>query len=299
VSYARNLLGYILVPLMTVLSVILMVFSPEKETTNYSDYVPNAQVRSAQMSAVFGDSHASHYVPLLNASLSKVNVVVTDKSGAGCLPTLDVSVYLSVDGVYRPLKEHCVFYHEMLDRYLSVEQPNFVFLAARWEAYLSDEYFVGLDDKNVLGVKGQEKIFVVVDGIARLAQRHPNVQFVVLGQVPLVSLDQSRCSNDSSEPCVHDLTSTETIDFFDGLHEPFRDMEIRLSNVIFVDPIPWFCEGHDFCDTFIGSVQLYRDGNHLSAEGSSLIGKLYSSHVVSLLTQVGLCFDDGCNAESH
>jgi peptidoglycan/LPS O-acetylase OafA/YrhL len=244
--------------------------------------------QSADLIAIWGDSHAAALAPALRAIASREGYRVEEFAKTACPPLVGVGRQ------YRELPNHaqeCItFNRRVLNEIIAEPRIKTAVLTAYWEAPFDPNSdngklarFVGTG----LGVIDGDQARAVFESSLRstIAQlQSSGKRVVVIGDVPVFSVDPLATMWSSRiflrrrlvEYMTHrdageidpgserpaDLTSEQT-----GARALLRKTALSIPGVSYWDPRVSLCKGQGICFYRISGVPLYIDTNHLSLEG--------------------------------
>ncbi|WP_192559262.1 acyltransferase family protein [Pseudomonas allokribbensis] len=228
---------------------------------------------------VWGDSHATALIPVLEDAAQAHGVNVILASSAGCIP---------VEGL-----EHdaaCTRFNRRVEQGLSAQRISDVVLVARWSLYLYGDAKGDLDhalrqpDGKYDSAVAEQRL---ADGLrARLAQlREGGHRVWLVKEAPLQAFNPP-----------YRLTrlamlghSVDEVGLAIGEHDKRQAFISRLfaqlaqdPMVRVVDPAPRLCDEHGLCRAELDGYSLYKDDNHLSEVGARFVAPILEPLFVSL-----------------
>jgi peptidoglycan/LPS O-acetylase OafA/YrhL len=228
---------------------------------------------------VWGDSHATALIPVLEDAAQAHGVNVILASSAGCIP---------VEGL-----EHdaaCTRFNRRVEQGLSAQRISDVVLVARWSLYLYGDAKGDLDhalrkpDGKYDRVVAEQRL---ADGLrARLAQlREGGHRVWLVKEAPLQAFNPP-----------YRLTrlamlghSVDEVGLAIGEHDKRQAFISRLfaqlaqdPMVRVIDPAPRLCDEHGLCRAELDGYSLYKDDNHLSEVGARFVAPILEPLFVSL-----------------
>ncbi|PCR98290.1 acyltransferase [Pseudomonas fluorescens] len=228
---------------------------------------------------VWGDSHATALIPVLEDAAQAHGVNVILASSAGCIP---------VEGL-----EHdaaCTRFNRRVEQGLSAQRISDVVLVARWSLYLYGDAKGDLDhalrqpDGKYDSAVAEQRL---ADGLrARLAQlREGGHRVWLVKEAPLQAFNPP-----------YRLTrlamlghSVDEVGLAIGEHDKRQAFISRLfaqlaqdPMVRVIDPAPRLCDEHGLCRAELDGYSLYKDDNHLSEVGARFVAPILEPLFVSL-----------------
>ncbi|PNA33030.1 acyltransferase [Pseudomonas sp. FW215-R4] len=228
---------------------------------------------------VWGDSHATALIPVLEDAAQAHGVNVILASSAGCIP---------VEGL-----EHdaaCSRFNRRVEQGLSAQRISDVVLVARWSLYLYGDAKGDLDhalrqpDGKYDSAVAEQRL---ADGLrARLAQlREDGHRVWLVKEAPLQAFNPP-----------YRLTrlamlghSVDEVGLAIGEHDKRQAFISRLfaqlaqdPMVRVIDPAPRLCDEHGLCRAELDGYSLYKDDNHLSEVGARFVAPILEPLFVSL-----------------
>lgn len=220
---------------------------------------------------VWGDSHATALVPVLDDGAKAHGVSVILASSAGCIP---------IEGLEND--KACARFNQRVEQALSAKHVSDVVLVARWSLYLYGDANGDLDHALRTPDGKYDRAFAerrLAEGLrVRLAQLRASGHRVwLVKEVPLQAF---------SPP--YRLTrlamlgqAVDGVGLALGEHEKRQAFISRLfaelaqePAVRIVDPAPRLCDESGLCRAELGGYSLYKDNNHLSEVGARLVAPI-------------------------
>jgi peptidoglycan/LPS O-acetylase OafA/YrhL len=222
--------------------------------------------------AVFGDSNADHFVPMVANLARRSNLSGRQVTQSGCAILIGAQ---RDEPAHR--KEACTRYHETVLDFLN-RNPNLkiAVLSSSWSDYSSVE-----PNNRVLNANG------LPDGrtFADFAQltidifRKRGIKVLVIGQVPPFETFSLNCLASAAR------NDSENIDCTlprDGINQKLalsqsvlRDIARADAGVTFLDMVKLLCDAQR-CSAFKDDVLMYRDRWHLNAIGAAHLARYAS-----------------------
>ncbi len=233
---------------------------------------------------LWGDSHASHLAPVLDALGKKLNFTARLISKAGCGPLPAVN-FFPQDNVY--LKGCADFNKEAMQAVLR-RSPGIVILAGRWETYATGGFLLSEGPARP-SVAESLVTFVTLLRSTALALTRAGHRVVIIGQVPLPEGDPLDCieriemtGRDASD-CAAPSASRAEVD--SKVNRLLQQAVQSVPNVGMVYPFERYC-GAELCPiSTSGSEFIYMDSGHLSPMGASLLSADIEAQMRSGLKQ--------------
>ncbi len=246
--------------------------------------------QSGKKALLWGDSHADHYMPALKTWTEKNNIELRQVSKSACAPIVgDLEMYRLSDKKYTRYHE-CESFNNKIMHLIEDEDEGIeiVLLAGRWSHFLSthepdipSQYLLNPSERDPSG-ETTARIFKrnFKNMLSRLKQQNKLV--ILLGQVPLFYTDPAECYLLKETP-LNLLFSKNSFTSKDTCTAPLKEVKLKLSeslgffnevdnhdNVLFFDPMPFFCDTSD-CKALQDGKILYQDAHHLNVEGASFL----------------------------
>jgi peptidoglycan/LPS O-acetylase OafA/YrhL len=209
----------------------------------------------AETVVLFGDSHASHWFPALDAVARERGwrLVVVTKSACSA-----ASVRIFQAKLNRPYNE-CVVWRESVWGYVAALRPSRIVMAsAAGGGAVVDDSGAPVTDP---GYADRSWIDGWIRSAGRLAAT--GARMYLIEDTPYQAGHTAEClSVHLRDPraCVVDAGS--------ALPYPERRRtiaaELRARGVTVVDPVPWFCT-RQACPVIVGNILVYRDASHVTA----------------------------------
>jgi peptidoglycan/LPS O-acetylase OafA/YrhL len=242
-------------------------------TKDDSDCVLGIENDYETSAILWGDSHANHFVGFIDVFGKEKNMLIHDVTMGNCPPV--ASIYINAQGA----KQACQDKNTAVLKYILSESPDFVFLAASWGGYLLGD--------NILASSNAKKIELLSDSLIEVIETLLNnsIKVVLLETVPRTSKNLSSCLLKSKmfpeftslSECqfkVSDDIISNELNLYLSLTEQFG------SELDFISVSDFFCQ-NGICTSYLEGTPLYRDSNHLTLEGSKLLGQKYIAHQLS------------------
>ena len=231
-----------------------------------------------------GDSHTAAYRTMLNIVSKELGIEVHEyEQGGG-----------AIAGLLKPMNEECwTHYNNALQEIRSqVRNGDVVFLASLRMPEFADQFEpVNIDDV----VKAFFSEEAVQDRRAALVEAHTIVQeltgtgayVVVEAPLPVLFAPPYRCSdwfNKMNPIGANGLTVSR--EFLETVRRPVMDSMAALAasheGVTIWDPFPVLCAGETFSAYDQKGQPVFRDGDHLSANGNRILAPSFKEFLVSL-----------------
>lgn len=257
--------------------------------------VPDSQVNQCAGRTfdilVWGDSHAGHYFPAVEALARSSGLTVQLQAINGCPPLLGVEPVTirpnnaSAHPTRPKIKNECATANADVLRIIATEPgPRLVVLAGAWD-FLSEGVDIGSGDRHFLKQTGQAEF----DGARTrslmraslrktvTALRALGVEVLLLGQVPDNRIAPSRCMADayrsSASPAACGRAATAAFQRSAWSRALMASLAEE-DGVHFFDPTPIICRSQR-CATELGGHPLYRDKDHITAQGAIMLGRQF------------------------
>jgi hypothetical protein len=244
-----------------------------------------ASIGPSTQVVLIGDSHAEH---LISGLMPFFPIELEYSTSAGCVPLRDVDRY-----DFRFVPGECASFIGMaLDSVIAEPQVGVVVLASMGPVYLTGEPFRGTWPERVTGdglvltdqpeISDRWTVFEL--GMRRtfheLRRAGKSVVFIV--DVPELGIEPQFCDLSKPETCQN---SRVEIDRRIGEYRRLvRDVVKDFANVTLFDPTELFCD-ESVCHGIRDGQALYRDFDHLSLFGSSLVGDQLGPVILQLLAR--------------
>jgi peptidoglycan/LPS O-acetylase OafA/YrhL len=215
--------------------------------------------------AIFGDSNADHFVPMLAVLAERAGLAARQVTQSACAPLIGLSRPRDKDKGLR-----CVRYHDAMLAFID-RTPGLkvAILSAAWDDYEQGGRLTHVGER--YGGGGPPLAAALERTLALFRER--DIRVVILGQVPHLRPFSLRCfaaAAERGEP--GDACATPRAEIERAL-APSRARfaaAARDRAVTFVDVAAELCSARA-CGGFRDGVFLYRDANHLNATGSRLL----------------------------
>jgi peptidoglycan/LPS O-acetylase OafA/YrhL len=206
---------------------------------------------------LFGDSHAGHWFPALEAAALREHwkLVVVAKSACSAADSL---IYL--EQLKREFTE-CVQWRREALPYIRSLRPAKVVMASTYPS------------SRLLGVTGsQDQAWVTAWQRSIEAVSAPGTRVYFVNDTPWQAGPAPDCLSahlDDPSACVRDRKSAVALPERRKLVEDTA----RAAGATIVDPVPWFCTATR-CPAVIGNILVYRDQHHVTTAYSRLLAPL-------------------------
>ena len=207
---------------------------------------------------LWGDSHSSHYIKLLDAVAARAGVTFRSFAGSGCPP-----VYGSV--TYRSVTVHdtaaCAASHKVA--WPTVNKYPVIILAAYWAFY----------DKR--SPRFRTAMFATVRRL--VSEGH---QVILLGQVPPMPGFDRLCQQKAlSFPFAHCPPIVQPAAVaLPAFNETLRAFAASTPGVRYADATAWLCPAGACSSHDTQGHSLYFDATHLSTDGASRLGAMIAAN---------------------
>jgi len=224
----------------------------------------SGDIKQSEVEVVlWGDSHANHFIGVIDELARSEKLKVQDITMGNCPPIIGLNVNLP------GARQYCINKNINTLSYITQLKPEFVVLAGAWAGYSHQDLNVN-DDENSLALieKGLSDTINILQS--------QNIKVIVFEMLPRMVADKSNCSLKQQQfPSVNSLGSC----LFDNTYKTlelrqfyFNIREHVKNKVEFIDVSEFFCEDN-VCQTWLDTTPLYRDSNHLNLVSSHLLGK--------------------------
>jgi peptidoglycan/LPS O-acetylase OafA/YrhL len=219
---------------------------------------------------LFGDSHATQWMPALNLIGLKNNFKVTMYTKSGC-PAANLSVLYEFNpGQYREYPECAIWRSNVIAELSALPNLDLIVLAA------SNSYNAGSDKKSTLDywVNGYK---TTISDLQKYSDK-----IIILNDTPHpgnpTALD---ClGKNLATPSICDMSISQTVDQIDRMDAL---TQVSAQNAIpLINPVPWLCF-QSICPAVLDGIPAYVDGSHLSAQMSERLAPLLEQSVLSKL----------------
>jgi len=248
-------------------------FSEENELDAFICTIGSSN--SAPSFILWGDSHAkaiSHAVHLAAAETNRSGILIYSH---GCRPLV---------GVYRKNKPRCRVFNSEVLKYIAT-QPSLqhIFLAGYWrvpftgQGYDNSDFLI-MDDQTILRSPGENRR-VFERGIGRTLSSLKGYNTNVLEDVPEIgSQFGASVGNHFVRQAWLGGTSSDELVFetgTDSFEREFKEMVVGLTyEQQYIEVTPLLCPGGK-CPLLSEDKLIYRDGDHLSIYGASLLAPIF------------------------
>ncbi|WP_438300101.1 acyltransferase family protein [Pseudomonas sp. NMS19W] len=228
---------------------------------------------------VWGDSHATAFIPVLEDGAQAHGVSVALASSAGCIP---------VEGLETDAA--CARFNRRIEQRLSAQRISDVVLVARWSLYLYGDAKGDLDhalrkpdgkyDRAVAeqrlaeGLRAQlaqlreggHRVWLVKEApLQPFSPPYRLTRLAMLGH-PVDGVGLAIGEHDKRQAFINHLFARLA-----------QDPRVRV-----IDPAPRLCDENDLCRAELDGHSLYKDDNHLSEAGARFVAPILEPLFVSL-----------------
>jgi len=216
---------------------------------------------------LWGDSHANHFIGVIDEIAKEHKLKAQDVTMGNCLPI--VGLYIDLPRA----REACINKNINALTYIKQLNPEYVILAGAWGGYTSQS----------LKLENSESSLALINkGLietTNLLQKQ-NIKVILFEMLPRMSQNNSQCFlKQQIFPNFNNIESCLFSNSFKKaeLNAFYSNVALQAEDKIqFVDVSQLFCNG-DICQTWLDDTPLYRDSNHLNLRSSQLIGKKLSA----------------------
>ena len=231
---------------------------------------------------LWGDSHARSMATSVSRSAARHGLAGEIAIQGGCPPLLQV--------VYRHRRQCDAFNDAVIERIASREHLTTVILASRWALPVHGRYdmrrhaeVVPLVDlaRPIAGETDNARVFE--SGLRRTIERLNGLgrRVILVGPLPEIGYDVPSATfvalmthRDVESMIAPSLSEHETRNREIALIFEAVQGELAVSRI--VNPADYLCDAES-CMVTIDNRPLYRDDNHLSAFGASVLGSMFDS----------------------
>jgi peptidoglycan/LPS O-acetylase OafA/YrhL len=218
---------------------------------------------------IFGDSHATQWIPALNEIGIKNNYKISVLTKAGC-PAADLTVLYEINKKLQKYPECAAWRNNAILEINSNQNPDLIIMSA------TGAYNVGTDPKKNLDywLNGYK---TTITNLQKYSDR-----IMILNDTPHsgspTSLD---CLGKNLEnPSRCDLNYADSVSPFNRIN--YLDQIGLIYSIPIIDPIPWLCnEGN--CPAVLNGVAAYADARHMAARMSIELAPLLEQAILKKL----------------
>lgn len=210
-----------------------------------------------------GDSHATHFQPLLERYANNNNVSIRIASSSGCPPVLD---FQPNRGQEWEEKISCIKLNKRIFDEVKKEKISSIILISRWNYYsngvLLESLTKTVDAYKKIGVK----VFIIEDNPLQKTAPGDALRFNARKNLSLESLE-GNINNFA-------VSQDEHLELNKVYNDSFTSLADN-QNVFFIKTNDIFCKS-SICNLMENSKFIYTDTNHLSEYGANLLYNLVS-----------------------
>jgi peptidoglycan/LPS O-acetylase OafA/YrhL len=237
---------------------------------------------------MIGDSHSVMYRKGLIKNTRSLNLEVASSTAPGCPPVFQSRKIYNANGWGEKQKicdDSIVFW----EKQLPLTQSKVVFLAARWEQFLSSgksggfnirqDYLILPDTKSETTLENSRKIFkknfeYTLDKITAAGKR-----VIVMGQLPMQRINSITCArqmqaktDDKIRSECLPVTTEKYLDRSKWINDTISNIADSRELVEFMNPADVLCDDRN-CNLSIDNAPVYINNNHLNPKGGDLVLK--------------------------
>jgi hypothetical protein len=223
--------------------------------------------------AVFGDSNADHFVPMIGKLAADAGFSGRQVTQSACAPLIGAAY----QGRPRYLEEQCARYQQTILDFLD-RNPGLKIAVLSW-AWTN---YPGAPHPNrVLA----QPIAAYADTFSEFAEatiavfRKRGIKVLVVGQAPHFSTFSLRCLVNAARRDTEEVDCTIPRQSVDAVMNPYQDaiqaIDATDTGVSFLDMRATLCTDRT-CSAFKDGRLIYRDGEHLNALGSAYLARYAS-----------------------
>jgi len=225
---------------------------------------PHADGSSFEI-AVFGDSNADHFVPMIAKLAEQAGLSGRQVTQSTCGPLIGASGRRASH-----IEQQCARFHEAMVAFLDRNPKlKIAVLGSVWSSYWNPA-------KNSAATLDGEPTF------ARFAEqtigllRTRGIQVLVIGQVPTHPTFSLPCfveaARDGTEDSACTFARTALGARYEGTHAALKAIAAADPGVRYLDMADLLCTA-SACSVFKDGLMVYRDRGHLNASGSSYLAR--------------------------
>jgi peptidoglycan/LPS O-acetylase OafA/YrhL len=218
---------------------------------------------------IFGDSHATQWIPALDAIGLKNNLKITVLTKAGC-PAADLYVMYELANKLQKYPECATWRSNALAEINLNVKPDLIIMAA------TGSYNIGSDAKNNLDywVAGYQS---TISNLQKFSDKIMIINDTPHSGTP-TALDCLGKNLNNPNNC--DLNYSESVAPFDR-KTSLDKIGVQYSIPI-VDPIPWLCSNL-VCPAVLDGIAVYADSSHMAARMSADLASLLEQPILKKL----------------
>lgn len=222
---------------------------------------------------IWGDSHAHHFVPAFAKIAEAAGLSGWQITSSACAPLLNVTV---LNGNHTQ-RNGCADNSDVIKRFVQ-ENKNLkiIIIAAKWLAYngydgesTSEVYLVNTANSEISAKNSRRIMATELQNTVNYFRQH-GIQVVVLGQIPQFPSSPIRCNLRKLLNPTRTLDCTVPAEGQQGYIGYANDVIAHLQEdpkVTRIFPHEFLCNAGS-CRSFADGMILYRDANHLNAQGA-------------------------------
>jgi len=217
--------------------------------------------------AIFGDSNADQFVPMLTLLAEKAHLRGRQITQSSCAILIGAKVM-------RPdyIERECLLYQEQVLKFIDANPHlKFAILSSSWSGYQKDTQFNSLGEKLGMGRAGGPATFDILIERTIGAFRSRGIPVIIFGQIPYPSHFAIPCYVGAARAKAFDTQCVDTRVAREKelqiSQQKFRSLAVPGSGIDFVDMVDLICS-KNVCSTFKDGVFLYHDRGHLNGVGS-------------------------------
>ncbi len=218
--------------------------------------------------AVFGDSNADHFVPMIATLASEAGLSGRQVTQSTCAPLIGAA---RVRSIYK--EEPCTLYQETILKFLD-RNPGLriAVLSSAWSGYPE------IVTNRISKPEGppERRTFDAFTRSTVEIFRKRGIKVLIIGQIPHFETFSLRCFADAARSGTETTACTIPHDTvaqaLSTSQTTFAAIAKTDPGVTFLDMIDLLCPG-PLCSAFKDGVLLYRDRGHLNAVGSAALAR--------------------------
>ena len=222
--------------------------------------------------AVFGDSNADHFVPMIGKLATDARLSGRQVTHSSCAPLIGATFERS-----RHTEEQCARYHQTILEFLE-RNPRLKIAVLSW-AWTT---YPGVPQRNDVFA---EPVASHVDTFVEFAEatialfRKRGIQVLIVGQAPHFATFSLRCLVGAARRDTEEVDCTIPRKSVDAVLDPYQGAIQAIDaidpGVSFLDMRATLCTDRE-CSAFKDGRLIYRDGKHLNAAGAAYLARFAS-----------------------
>ncbi len=235
----------------------------------YCSFGPAPKKGASYDVAIFGDSNADHFVPMIAALTEKAGLSGRQVTQSSCAPLIGAAYDRA-----QYIEEDCARYQETILQFLD-RNPNLKLAVLSW-AWVNYGGIAHANRVSAASGSQEARSFSEFAAATIAIFRKRGIEVLIVGQVPHLDSFSLRCLADAARRDTEETDCTMSRQAVDRQLDAYQAVVQKIDDddtgVWFLDMRKLLCTDL-LCSAFKDDVLLYRDNKHLNGKGAAYLAR--------------------------